>query len=98
MGFCQKKDLCNFCIIGSLKGPYSHKFYSNRNKSFNGPKALTTKEVIYEDMKEGALQIKKYKKMLTPVGTASISQRIFKARKLKISGANLAFNSQYYKV
>ena len=36
--------------------------------------------------------------MLTPVGTASISKNIFKARKLKMSGANLAFNSQYYKV
>ena len=81
-----------------MKGPYSHKYYSNRNKSFNGPEALEKKDVLYEDMKEGALQIKKYKKMLTPVGTASISQRIFKAGKLKMSGANLAFNSQYYKV
>jgi len=42
-----------------LKGPYSHKYYSNRNKSFNGPEALEKKDVLYEDMKEGALQIKK---------------------------------------
>lgn len=36
--------------------------------------------------------------MLTPVGTASKSKKIFKAGNLKMSGANLAFNSQYYKV
>ena len=54
--YCQQnKDLCNFCFIGSLKGPYSHKYYSNRNKSFIGPEALEKKDVIYEDMKEGAL-------------------------------------------
>jgi hypothetical protein len=42
-----------------LKGPYSHKYYSNRNKSFIGPLELEKKDDIYEDMKEGALQIKK---------------------------------------
>jgi hypothetical protein len=41
-----------------LIGPYSHNYYSNRNKSFNVPEALEKKDVLYEVMKEGALQIK----------------------------------------
>ena len=29
-----KADRCTYCFIGSLKGPYSHQYYLNKNYGF----------------------------------------------------------------
>ena len=89
---------CVYCFIGSLKGPYSHQYYLNKNFGFLTETAQLNVKWIVNDMQVGALQNEKLKKMLTPVGTAKISKSVFKVGKLKMNGANLTSCSQYYKV
>jgi hypothetical protein len=61
---CQCKineDRCTYCFIGSLKGPYSHQYYLNKNNGFLDERALLNVNCIVNDMEVGALQNKKFK-------------------------------------
>ena len=89
---CQCKvngDRCMYCFLGSLKGPYSHQYYLNKNFGYLTETAQLNVKWIVNDMEVGALQNEKLKKMLTPIGTAKISKSVFKVGKLKMTGANL---------
>ncbi len=78
-----------FCFIGSLKGPCSHQYYLNKNNAFLDASDLEQIEKVLEDQVVVARQNEQFKKSVTPIGTASIKRHIFKAGKMKISGAQL---------
>ena len=56
-----KEDRCTYCFIGSLKGPYSHQYYLNKNFGFLDETAQLNVNWIVNDMEVGALQDKKFK-------------------------------------
>ena len=78
-----------FCFIGSLKGPFSHKYYLNKNNAFLDASDHQQIEKVLEHQATVARQNEEFKKTVTPIGTASIKRHIFKAGKMKISGAQL---------
>ena len=78
-----------FCFIGSLKGPYSHQYYLNKNNAFLDESDQSKIEKVLEDQAAVARQNEEFKKSVTSIGTASIKRQIFKAGKMKISGAQL---------
>ena len=78
-----------FCFIGLLKGPYSHQYYLNKNNAFLDASDLEQIEKVLEDQAAVARQNEEFKKSVTSIGTASIKRHIFKAGKMKISGAQL---------
>ena len=75
-----------FCFIGSLKGPFSHKYYLNKNNAFLDASDLKQIEKVLEDQAAVALQNEEFKKTVTSIGTASMKRHILKAGKMKISG------------
>ena len=75
-----------FCFISSLKGPYSHRYYLNKNNAFLDASDLRQIEKVLEDQAAVALQNEKIKQTVTSIGTASIKRHIFKAGKMQISG------------
>ena len=75
-----------FCFIGSLKGPFSHKYYLNKNNAFLDASDLKQIEKVLEDQAAVALQNEKIKQTVTSIGTASIKRHIFKAGKMKTPG------------
>ena len=78
-----------FCFIGSLKGPYSHQYYLNKNNAFLDASDLSKIEQVLEDQAAVALQNEEFKRSVTSIGTTSIKKHIAKAGKMKISGAQL---------
>ena len=50
-----------FCFIGSLKGPFSHKYYLNKNNAFLDASGLVQIEQVLEDQAAVALQNEKIK-------------------------------------
>ena len=78
-----------FCLIGSLKGPYSHQYCLNKNNAFLDASDQSKIEKVLEDQAAVARQNEELNKSVTSIGTASIKRHIFKAGKMKISGAQL---------
>ena len=50
-----------FCFIGSLKGPYSHKYYLNKNNAFLDASDLKQIDKVLEGQEAVALQNEKIK-------------------------------------
>ena len=48
-----------FCFIGSLKGPFSHQYYLNKNNAFLDASDLKQIEKVLEDQAAVALQNEK---------------------------------------
>ena len=78
-----------FCFIGSLKGPYSHQYYLNKNNALLDESDQSKIEKVLEDQAAVAHKNEEFKKTVTSIGTVSIKRHIFKAGKMKISGAQL---------
>ena len=70
----------------------------NKNNAFLDASDLKQIEKVLEDQAAVARQNEEFKKSVTPIGTASIKRRIFKAGKMKISGAHLKGTNQYYRI
>jgi len=51
-------DRCMFCFIGSLKGPYSHQYYLNKNNSLLTESTQTEVQAIIEKWAAVALDEK----------------------------------------
>ena len=78
-----------FCFIGSLKGPYFHQYYLNKNNAFLDESDQSKIEKVLEDQAAVARKNEEFKKTVTPIGPASIKRHIFMAGKMKTPGAQL---------